>query len=286
MTNPSRHAISWKRVRAIFDNPEPPEHVGQSQFDGFDEKLAQLARTPYYEIDFSDLWYYHHDLAYMELQPDLFNYLFPVCLMDWHESLMENMPCSHGDSEFHYGVRHGKVFEKMLTPEQRTAVAEFFRDSFLARLDIETHVFPKDADKRPAFAWLRRFNSLGIILPNLDIVWNAWWSLETAGRAIAAIQYLSGLMYPRPWLWENDCHDFSYGWLAENVAFLEKTLTVDFVHRQFAHAVARLKDHSQVEQAQRAQLDLADWPERIEDRVGALPAALRDPQAEDRYCWF
>ncbi len=68
-----------------------------------------------------------------------------------------------------------------------------------------------------------------------------------------------------------------YGWLEENVVFLESTLTVDFVNQQFAQAVARLKDHPQYELAQRAQLDLADWQERIEDRVGGLPAALRDP---------
>jgi hypothetical protein len=273
-------------VRAIFDNPQPPERVWQHQFDYCDEKLEQLAHTFYDEIDFSDLWYYYHDLAYVELQPELFAYLFPVCLMDWHESLMEDMPCSHGDADFHYGVRHGNVFEKMLTPEQRTAVAEFFRDSFLACLDVETHIFPQNQDERLAFAWLRRFNSLGVILPNIDLIWNAWWSLETTGRAIAAIQYLSGLMYYRPWLWENDGFHFHDGWMAENVAFLERTLTVEFVHRQFAHAVARLKDEPQFEQAQQAQLDLADWQERIEDRVGGLPAALRDPQAEERYLWF
>lgn len=25
--------ISWKRVRAIFDNPKPPEHIWQRPFD-------------------------------------------------------------------------------------------------------------------------------------------------------------------------------------------------------------------------------------------------------------
>jgi len=78
----ANHEISWTRVRAIFNDPKLPEHIWQSQFDGFDEELQRLARTPYDEIDFSDLWYYHHDLAYVDLQPDLFAYLFPVCLMD------------------------------------------------------------------------------------------------------------------------------------------------------------------------------------------------------------
>ena len=87
------------------------------------------------QIDFSDLWYYYLDMAYVELQPDLFSYFFPVCLMDWHETLLRNESCSHGDSEFHYGVHRGKVFEKMMSAEQKLAVIEFFRDSFLMRLD-------------------------------------------------------------------------------------------------------------------------------------------------------
>ena len=74
--------VSWDRARAIFGYPDPPTEVTESQFDGFDDALRRLATTPYDEIDFSDLWYYHHDLTYMELQPDLFAYLFPVCLMD------------------------------------------------------------------------------------------------------------------------------------------------------------------------------------------------------------
>ena len=64
--------------------------------------LHKLAQTPWEKIDFSDLWYYHHDLAYVELQPELFAYLFPVCLMDWHMTLLQNVSCSHGDSEFRY----------------------------------------------------------------------------------------------------------------------------------------------------------------------------------------
>lgn len=111
--------ITWKRLKAIFDNPKPVEHVWQHQFDYDDGKLKELALTKHEEIDFGDMWYYHHDLAYMELQPELFKYLFPVCLMDWHQSLSANESCSHGDSEFHHGIIHGNVLDKMLTPTRR-----------------------------------------------------------------------------------------------------------------------------------------------------------------------
>src|SRR6266404_4503753 len=82
--------ISWDRARSIFGNAAIPGQVWERQFDSFDEELGRLCRTPSSEIDFSDLWCYYHDLAFVELQPEVFAYLFPVCLMAWHESLMDN----------------------------------------------------------------------------------------------------------------------------------------------------------------------------------------------------
>ena len=67
-----REPITWERARRIFGDAGPPDKVTQHQFDGFDEVLERLAQTPQERIDFGDLWYYHHDLAYQELQPDLF----------------------------------------------------------------------------------------------------------------------------------------------------------------------------------------------------------------------
>ena len=146
--------IGWDRVQAIFDDPRPPVEVTERQFDYFTDELQRLARTPHERMDFGDLWYYHHDLAYVELQPNLFDYLFPACLMDWHESLMRNHPASHGDSEFHYGVHQGEVFEKMMTAERRDLVHEFFRDSFLERLDAGVAFSTRGGGHRPTAGWL------------------------------------------------------------------------------------------------------------------------------------
>src|SRR5258707_1062720 len=129
--------ISWDRVRGIFGNAPVPGEVWERQFDSFDEELRQLCATPSSEIEFSDLWCYYHDLAFVELQPEVFAYLFPVCLMAWHESLMDNTSCGVGDAEFHNSIFLGNVFQKMMTSSQRVEVYQFFKDSFLARLDQE-----------------------------------------------------------------------------------------------------------------------------------------------------
>ena len=286
----SQTAISWEQVRAIFDYPRPPQQVWEKQFDYFDDKLQRLAKTPYDQIDFSDLWYYHHDLAYVELQPDLFYYLFPVCLMDWHESLMKNVRCSHGDSEFHYGVHVGKVLEKMVTPRQRQAIYEFFRDSFLERLDTERG-FVYSGSKTPAYRWMGRFNSLAVIAPVVELLWTPWWSLETPGRAVAALQYCSGLMYPEgdnplfpawtkeqggggPYLCLNDGHLHDAGWMTANLDFLSGTLTVDYVKDKVRGAVARLREEPEYETARRLETDLPRTEDHLRKTVAELPLLL------------
>ena len=245
--------ISWDRLRKCSAILSRHRQVWERQFDYFDDKLQRLAITPWEKIDFSDLWYYHHDLAYVDLQPELFTYLFPVCLMDWHETLMRNESCSHGDSEFHYGIHQGRVFERMLTPGQLTDTFEFFRDSFLVRLDQERG-FIYRASRTPAYGWISRFNSLGLVMPKIDLLWKAWWSLDTPGRAVAAVQYLSGLMYfegenslfgrwtPEEggggfYLLGHDSYIHDLGWMEENVRFLEETLNERFVAEKMSQAI-------------------------------------------------
>jgi hypothetical protein len=288
--------ISWKRLRAMFNDPQPPQQVWEQQFDGFDDVLERLSQTPWGEIDFSDLWYYHHDLAYVELQPELFAYLFPVCLMDWHDSLSQNCSCSHGDSEFHYGVRRGRVFEKMVTPDQIHGIYEFFRDSFLVRLDQERG-FVYQASRTPAYGWTARFNSLGLVMPRIDLLWNTWWSLDTPGRAVAAVQYLSGLMYFEgenpffgcwnpaeggggPSLIGNDSLLCDAGWMDENVQFLQETLNEHFVTQRLGQALDVLRDEPEYPKAERIGHDLAERIDIVASRVKELPLLLSKPDAQ------
>ncbi len=283
-------AINWERARRIFGFPSAPKQVWQQQFDGFDEALVRLASSHWRAVDFGDLWYYHHDLAYVELQPDLFAYVFPMCLMDWHDSLLRNKPCSHGDSEFHYGVQRGEIFERMMSPVQRTQTFEFFRDSFLDRLDRERG-FVYDGMNTPAYGWMGRFNSLGLVVPHIDMFWEPWWSLETPGRAVAALQYCSGLMYfadenplfdmwtpdcggGEPCLWCDDSHIHEAGWLPENVEFVRRHLTVAFVLGKVKDAATVLQAQPERKVAQRVLCDLPSHVDHVAARVAELPDIL------------
>lgn len=285
-----REPINWGRAIRIFGNPKPPNSIWERQFDYMDDELQRVARTPYKDFDFSDLWYYFHDLAYSELQPDLFAYLFPVCLMDWHQSLMRNQSCSHGDAEFHYGIRHGQVFERMLNSEQRNDVFAFFCDSFTERVDAQRGLKPS-RNKPTVTWWMHRLNSLGLIMPQIDRLWNQWWNASTLGRAICILQYCSGLIYfegenvlfdrwtPEqggggPYIWEHDSSIYDTGWLKPNVQFLRQTLKVDYVLKMTKQAATRLAGEPESELAQSLVADAYRNREVIEHRVQELPILL------------
>lgn len=296
----SRMAIGWKRAARIFGNPPPPERVWEQAFDHDNEPLKRLASTPYQQIDFSLLCDYYHDLAYVRLQPDLFKYLFPVCLMDWHLSLMRNEPCMHGDAEFHHGVLRGAVFERMLTPGQRQQVFEFLRDSFLERLDAEQE--PRPQFQVADYGWLGRFNSIGQVVPAIDLFWTPWWEAETPGRACCVLKYCSALAYfaadnplrdlgtavPADWdliLWVSDSWIYEHGWLDVNVAFVQRTLTADSVLAAIDRAAERLRGTAAEELARRVAADAADNRELLESRVAELPTRLADKDAASGDWW-
>ncbi|RIK75831.1 MAG: hypothetical protein DCC68_20530 [Planctomycetota bacterium] len=288
--------ITWERLRAIFGYPKPVFDVTERQFDYFDAELHQLARTAYDKIDFGDLWYYHHDLAYVDLQPDLFAYLFPACLMDWHRTLLDNEACSHGDSEFHYGVVHGNVLEKMLSPKQREQVESAFRDSMLYRLNRERG-FVSDGKQPTAYASMARLSSLGLVSHAVPSIFQSWWELESPGHAVAALQYCSALMYfdgENPlfdvWiegrnvgcvlLWENDSHFLDRGWSEANVGFLRRFITLERVTQVIRNAADKLCDEPEGALARRVVADLGDRRELLHHRVAELPELLASANPE------
>lgn len=261
----------------MFDYPRPPRTITERQFDYCDEGLARLAATPYPEIDFSDLWYYIHDLAYVELQPDLFAYLFPVCLMDWHLSLQRNDACAHGDAEFHHAVRQGNVLEKMLSSDQLQLVNLFLHDSFLERLAAE-----QSYDRM--FGWIYRFNSLAMTFDTVPSIWNSWLALTNRGCAIAAIEYCTSLIYPEmydkagPCLWQHDGYMHHGGWQPTNLRFIEDTLTVAFIRERLAAAVECLRDSPEFDKAVELQAELSRNEELCELQIDWLKTMLANPR--------
>jgi hypothetical protein len=133
------------------------------------------------------------------------------------------------------------------------------------------------------------------LLPDLDRLWTEWWSLNTPGRAVAAVQYVSCLMYPdsenpifTPWtsdggggspcLWAFAGHLYSNYWLEQNIVFLKKYLNAGTVSSVLLRSIALLADQPEHEVAAQVQADFPLCVETLEARCVELPRFLETTQ--------
>ena len=291
--------VTPERSRSIFNNPRMPTSVSEKQFDGFDRELRKIAKTEWKELNEEDLWFYLHDLAYVELQSDLFDYLFPVCLNFWYQSLMRSESAERGDAEFHYSLYRGNLLNKMTTKEQTQEIYSYFIDGFLDRIEAERG-FKYSGSSTPAYSWIARFNSLGYISPIIDQICDLWWTLDQPGKAVSAVMYASGLVYLRgdnpifgdwtcnkggggPYLTESDAHIFDIGWLPENIEFLKEKLSVEYIQNKLHKAASMLSSEPEAEISLKVATDSLLNGEIIELRIGDLIEGLS--QAEGRAQW-
>lgn len=286
--------IYKNRSREIFGYAENPVVVYENQFDNFDEELKTLAETPYDEIQHDDLWYYLHDLAYMELQPDLFAYLFPTCLDFWYESLMNNQDAGVGDSEFHYSLLKGNILEKMVNEKQRTAIIDFFIDGFLDKVDLEKNLVQTEITNSiyDHYNQVYRFNSLGYIMP-IDNLWDKWWNIDSEGKAISVIKYASALIYESdnnplfkdgfgPFLAQSDSQIYDESWLKQNIEFLKNTLNPEFILNKLKNA-NKVLNNSEI--SQRIYNDSLENKDFIELKIDYLINELSKGESERDTEW-
>jgi len=293
-------------VRILGPAPKP-QRVLEEQFDGFNDALGEMARMDWDRVPDDYLWYYFHDLAYVELQADLFRHLFPACLKYWCDTLMRNEGASRGDSDFHYALMRGQILEKMLSESERRSLYDFFRDGFLDRIEAERGFayeqsrVPMISSGKSANAWIFRFNSLGIVAPVIRQIWESWWTLDHPGKAVCAVMYASGLVYLKgenpiygvwtpeyggggPYLTEIDSPLFDWTWRTDNLSFLRETLSAGYVTQKLDEAAGTLSDCPEAVLARRVADDAKTRKDVIEIRIDDLLENLARVQlGKDRW---
>jgi hypothetical protein len=154
------------------------------------------------------------------------------------------------------------------------------------------------------YRWIAALTTYGVVLPDMELLWDSWWSLETIGRATATVQYISCLMYSAnenpvfaPWtsdegggppsLWEFEGHLYSHKWLPANVAFLKRALTPQRVVEVLTKAVSELADDEAAPTALGIQEDIPLCMDILKLRCKELPRILetRDDKANPRPEW-
>lgn len=267
------------KFKRDYGKAAPPDRVTQEAYDGDDRHLYRLVQLkPSERARTEDLSEYMQDVRYTEVQAPLLVFLLPFCLDLWREDLRGTG--GHGGFVEHLypALADREVFGKHLTPKQSTAVSEFMRKTILEEIDAQRGLTNRGA-------------SFGVILPHVDKLWAAWWSLDTAGRAVAALQYISCLMYPEnenpvfaPWtpndgggppcLWEFEGHLHMHRWLEPNTSFLKHVLNVALVSDALNRATYRLAGQPELGVADVIREDLPVLAETLQARCSELPRLL------------
>jgi hypothetical protein len=275
----------------------PPKQITQQPFDSSPKHLKSLVRLhPGDKAEASDLWEYAQDLLYSdEIQDSLFTYLLPFCLTAWHDDLRGAHSGYGGFVEHFYPVLANKhVFDGHLTPTQTTAVSDFMRHSILEEINDQRGLNYEGTGARP-YRWVTALTTHGVILPDVDRVWDSWWLIDTVGKAVAAVQYISCLIYMAnenpafaPWtpdggggppcLWEFAGHLYEHRWLEPNARFLRRTLNPQQVTEVLSRAVAQLADEPERTIAVQVQADIPLCSETLAARCAELPRLLETQQ--------
>ncbi len=285
--------------RRAYGKVAPPDKITQEAFEGNDAHLRRLVRLKSGErAKPDDLWEYMHDLRNTEIQGPLLAYLLPFCLDLWREDL-RGIEGYGGIVEHLYPVLADRqIFDTHLTPKQSAAVSEFMRQTILEEIDDQHGLAYQGSRARP-YRWIGALTTFGILLPNVERLWTAWWSLDTVGRAIAAVQYISCLMYSEnenpvfaPWtpdggggppcLWEFEGHLYSHRWLEPNVTFLKGVLNVPGVSEVLSRGVERLVDQPEHDVAALIKADVPLVIEILQARCAELPQLLETTQEPSR----
>jgi hypothetical protein len=270
--------------------------ITQGAFDFDDRHLRRLVKLGLGDrADARDLFDYTQDLRYTEIQTDLLPHLLPFCLEAWREDLRGSTAEYGGFVEQFYPVLADRqVFDKHLSPKQTGAVSEFMRQSILDEIDDQRGLVFHGSTARP-YRWIRAFATYGVLLPDIDQIWVAWWSLSTIGQAVALLQYTSCLMFPEnknpvfpawtrdsgggpPCLWGFDglC---THRWLQQNIEFLKRTLSTETVTRALNRAEECLLGEPEHEVAVRMKDDFPVHQATVEARCSELPRLLQTKDA-------
>jgi len=274
----------------------PPKQITQEPFDSGVKHLRRLARLqPGERAEAADLWEYTQDLLYGHgIQRSLLAYLLPFCLEAWRDDLRGHDGYGGFVEHFYPVLANKHVFDEHLTPAQTMAVSAFMRESIMEEIDDQRGLSYNGMVARP-YRWITALTTHGVLLPDIDQLWTAWWEIDTVGSAVAAVQYISCLMYPEnenpvfaawtrdggggpPWLWGFSGHLYEHCWLMPNVSFLRRSLNPQAVHDALVRAVTRLAGLPEHEKAVEIQNDILLCAETLAARCVDLPRLLETKQ--------
>jgi hypothetical protein len=277
-----------RKVAHAFGYPQKPKKITQIPFDydpGHYERLCEYQDQRPTNVDLSD---YALDLTYEDIQMDLFFYLLPACLNAWQEDLMANLKSEYGGfaEYFWAALATQNGFRDILSDEQYNLIANCIKDMIFEKIDQENQLSFAGSGVSP-YTWVNSIGSFGIIYPLISKLWHELWNCETPGRAYAVLQYASALIYEKkdnpvfepytpeagggsPCLWECAGYIYDKPWRAENITFLQKEFTFNYIYQGLKKANQVLAGKRQSDVSAKILADFVKEKDRVRVRLEEL----------------
>ncbi len=237
------HRPFVQEIVQIFGDPTPPAKITEKQFDYWQKGLEDLVAKKWHEIE--SLSYYLMDLKYVDpLQADLFDYLFPVCLITWRDGIEQRKNLPHGECDFYSAVDRGNIYHRMLSPKMRKQVFDWMVRVFMWGVSTirseECEAIGLRNDNLHYFHWT--FNAIGESTPITGDILRELSRVTNPGIARYWLTFASGLCWDEqkvPWIspWtpdlggggvyllESNAEIFEHGFLESNLAAYSEFLT-------------------------------------------------------------
>lgn len=285
---------SIKSIFKALKTPKAPSNIWQQAFDRDPDHLYRLCSLNGKAPNPVDLVDYSLDIHHEVIQPDLFRYLIPICLEAWYKYLFDEGKSAYTAFVEHFSAALASrpILDEILDRNEYEVVLDFVIDSILDRLDKEKQLAFSGFNS--VYKWFYALSSFAVIFPALKSLWERWWLLDTNGHAIAALQYISCLMYEEnqnpifatwthengggpPELWETDGWIYDRGWKSENILFLSSTLTVKYIELKINEANNKLHGKINSDVPERMVSDFNKQKDLLASRIAQLPSLLQPP---------
>ena len=290
------------RLLEIFNHPSPPVVVTQEKFDHFDDELSGTSKKRWHEITMDSDGDYIHDLLYVELQQDLFDYLFPAFLVRWWEAQQ-----THDDPDRYtwdiYGAfsqRH--VLTTMMSPERRSALMAWMVDAYIdgvdlwsGRLTVDPYGDKSDRLQGP----LEAFHALGYSVPITRPILERLCDVTTEGRAQWWLVISSGIAWNEnecPFItpWDPDrggggiyvlesAASFSKGYLEENLVAMTEVFNVQSIQNILGLSELMFQKDFEYNWIRAVQTRLAQDPRLHQRRIERFLKCLTEDGRLGRY---
>lgn len=290
-----------RRIQKIFGNPKSPAIISQSQFDGAQEELEMLARMPWAEVSMACSQAYLDDLAYMPLQQDLFDYLFPALLIDWWQGLVRHPSSIEalyvngrlvgqevGRHDIYWAIDSGELLDRMMDAKRRAELLSWMVDAYVQGVNAWTEDLPEDLTRRSSHARMlfETFHGLGQSVPIVEAILEELQKVDTEGKVkwwLVILIQLCFSCWSRPLSEDtggrripSEAH-IAHGYLSSNLAAAEVCVTLD----QFKSLLSRVDDgvfcHGTNRWLASARNELVSRPQQVQTQMTEFLACLSNP---------